>query len=57
MNAKTSHPAIASPQTGTATRLGDLWPPAIIAIGGIATVAWSGGLVWGTTQLLLYWLA
>lgn len=55
MNAKTSHPAMASHQTETPSRLADLWPPAVIVVGGLATVVWSGGLAWGAVQLLLYW--
>jgi hypothetical protein len=57
MNAETSQPAIASPEGETATRFVDLWPPAVIAVGGLATLAWGGCLVWGTTRLLIHWLA
>jgi hypothetical protein len=33
-----------------------MWPMAIIAVGGIATVAWDGFLVWQIARVLMMWL-
>jgi hypothetical protein len=33
-------------------RLGELWPHAVVLLGAILTVAWSGSLAWLVLQLL-----
>jgi hypothetical protein len=34
------------------TSLADLWAPSMIALGGVLSVVWTGGLVWLALKLL-----
>jgi hypothetical protein len=34
-----------------------IWPVAMICIGGIATLAWSGFLIWHTARALIGWIS
>jgi hypothetical protein len=40
-----------------ATRQHAIWPVAMICIGGIATLAWSGFLIWHTARALIGWIS
>jgi hypothetical protein len=36
---------------------GNVWPIVMISIGGLATLAWNGFLIWHTARAVLGWLA
>jgi hypothetical protein len=49
-----AHPETAARVEAMKARLADLWPASVIALGGVLTVIWTGGLVWLAVKLLAF---